>query len=133
MAIKIKLWDREDETGEEEELELPSKFEVCSRCEGHGTHLTPSIGEHAYTREEFDEAFDDEESRAAYFQRGGMYDVTCHECAGKRVVEVVDEERCRSGELALVLARYLKQERQRAQDEADDRRTMFMESGGYGY
>ena len=44
-----------DDSGEEIEHELPSKFEVCSECEGNGTHLAPSIGEHAYSAEEFNE------------------------------------------------------------------------------
>jgi hypothetical protein len=82
----------EDDDGVEHVVQLPAKFEVCGRCEGHGTHLHPAIGEHAYSVEEFNEAFDDDESRAAYFQRGGMYDVTCEQCGGKRVVAVVDEE-----------------------------------------
>ena len=78
------------DNGTEVELTLPGKFEVCDRCEGHGTHLNPSIGEHAYTPEEFAESFDDEE-RAEYFRHGGMYDVQCEECHGQRVVLVVDE------------------------------------------
>jgi hypothetical protein len=83
-----------DEDGDELEIALPVKLEVCSRCEGHGTHLTPSIGEHAYTQEEFYDSFD-EEGREEYFRRGGMYDVTCHDCKGKNVVPVVDEEACK--------------------------------------
>ena len=81
----------ENDDGEEVQVELSAKNEVCSRCEGFGTHLTPSIGEHAYSREEFEEAFSDEEDRAQYFQRGGIYDVTCEECHGNKVVLVVDE------------------------------------------
>ena len=80
----------ENDDGEEVEYSLPSKNEVCSRCEGYGTHLNPSIGEHAYTREEFEESFDYEEQEE-YFKRGGRYDVTCEECRGKRVIEVPDE------------------------------------------
>lgn len=79
---------------EEVTHELPSRFEVCSRCDGHGTHLTPSIGEHAYSQEEFEEAFGDEDDREAYFNRGGIYDVQCETCDGKRVEEVVDETAC---------------------------------------
>lgn len=79
-------------SGLEHEHELPAVFEVCDRCDGHGTHLTPSIGEHAYSSEEFAESFDDEE-RAEYFKRGGIYDVPCEVCKGARVVPVVDEER----------------------------------------
>lgn len=80
-----------NDQGVEVEHEFPAKFEVCDRCEGHGTHLTPRIREHAYTAAEFYESFEDEESRAEYFKRGGAYDVTCESCKGQRVISVVDE------------------------------------------
>jgi hypothetical protein len=59
-----------------------AKFEVCPRCEGEGKHMNPSIGEVAYTREDFDADPDFEEQ---YFS--GAYDVTCYECKGQRVVK----------------------------------------------
>lgn len=90
MTTKTVTYENDD--GEEIKIDLPAKNEVCDRCEGFGTHLTPSIGEHAYSREEFEEAFSDEENRAQYFQRGGIYDVTCEGCRGNKVVLVVDEE-----------------------------------------
>jgi hypothetical protein len=97
----------ETDEGEEIETELPSKFEVCDRCRGHGTHLNPSIGEHAYTPEEFEEAFFEEEDRAEYFKRGGRYDVSCEECHGRRVVEAVDVAACAlDPELTEALKRY---------------------------
>lgn len=77
--------------GFEHEHALPAKMAVCERCEGHGTHLHPAIGGHAYTREEFDREFDEEE-RGEYFRRGGRYDVACQDCGGRRVVPVVDED-----------------------------------------
>lgn len=86
--ITVTLFDGNEEL----EIELPSKFDVCDRCEGHGTHLNPSLEKHAYTMEEFRESFDDEEAEE-YFTRGGMYDVKCEECNGNRVVPVVDEAR----------------------------------------
>lgn len=122
-------WTEETEDGEEIVHDLPAKNEVCDRCDGHGTHLNPNIGEHAYTREEFDEAFDDDESRAQYFKRGGIYDVTCEVCGGKNVVLVVDEDACDKA----VLARYLAHEEQVARWDAEDRATRRMESGGYDY
>lgn len=78
--------------GVEHVHELPACFEVCPGCDGHGTHLHPAIGEHAYSSDEFAEAFDSDEDRAQYFTRGGLYDVECSECDGKRVVLVVDHE-----------------------------------------
>lgn len=100
MKDKITFTVENDE-GEEVTHELPAVMEVCDRCDGHGTHLNPNIGQHAYTPEEFAEAFDDDESRQAYFTRGGMYDVTCEECGGRNVVPVVDRDRADKKILAL--------------------------------
>jgi len=83
----------ENEEGEEITHELPSKLIVCTKCGGHGTHLNPSIGEHAYSAEEFQQEFDQDEQEE-YFTRGGIYDVQCTVCDGENVEEVVDEEKC---------------------------------------
>lgn len=79
-----------NDDGDEREVTVPGRYEVCGTCDGHGTHLTPSIRDHAYSREEFEEAFFEEEEREAYFKRGGMYDVQCETCKGRRVVLVPD-------------------------------------------
>jgi predicted methyltransferase len=81
----------ENDQGEEITRELPARNVVCPGCDGHGTHLNRNIGEHAYTAEEFRESFDEEEARE-YFTRGGIYDVTCETCGGRRVVPVVDRD-----------------------------------------
>lgn len=117
-----------DDNGDEVSCELPSKFEVCPRCEGHGTHLNPSIGNHAYSVEEFNEAFDDEESRAEYFKRGGIYDVTCEQCGGKRVIEVPNPE-AMSSEQKTHFEAWEKSEEESARMDAEDRRTRWMEDG----
>lgn len=117
-----------DEDDSETEITLPGKHAVCPNCEGHGTHLTPSIRDHAYSREEFEEAFYDEEEREAYFQRGGMYDVTCETCGGRRVVVVADESRCSPAQLA-DLERWRQQEQERQRSAAEDARTMRRECG----
>lgn len=120
-----------NEEGDEVEHTFPSTNEVCHRCEGYGTHLTPSIGEHAYSMEEFNESFDDEEDRAAYFQRGGKYDVQCEVCHGNKVVEVVDEDKVSrlSEEEKALYAQYQESEEQHARWDAEDRATYRMESG----
>lgn len=74
--------------GQEQEIKLPGKFEVCFRCEGRGKHVNPAIDEHGITADEFAE---DPEFEEAYFS--GRYDVRCHECDGKNVVPVIDESR----------------------------------------
>lgn len=102
-----------NDDGDEVELELPSKMEVCSDCQGHGSVLTEGMRGHAYTREEFEEEFDDEEDRQAYFKRGGKYDVECPTCHGKNVMPVVDEEKMPAN----LKAQY--KEYQEYQEEAD--------------
>jgi len=108
----------EDDDGEEHAL--PARFEVCDRCEGHGMHLSPSIGEHAYSAEEFAESYDEDEA-AEYFTRGGMYDVTCLDCGGARVVAVVDETACPPALLAAFLARQ-EEDAEWARESAAERR-----------
>jgi hypothetical protein len=116
-----------DAAGDEVEVQLPSKFEVCPRCEGHGTHLNPSIGQHAYSMEVFRESFDDEEAEQ-YFKRGGIYDVTCEQCGGKRVTEVPDEA-AMNAEQKAQFKEWEDAEAERARSDAEDRRTRWMEDG----
>lgn len=80
----------ENEEGEEIILTLPAKMEVCDECGGHGYVLREGMRGHAYSMEEFLEAFD-EEDQEEYFRRGGKYDQVCPCCHGKNVVPVVNE------------------------------------------
>lgn len=82
-----------NEDGEYITVFLPHHYVVCSECEGNGTHLNSSMKSHAYSMEEFNQEFDDEQSRQ-YFKHGGIYDVVCDTCKGKRVIEVLDDEAC---------------------------------------
>jgi RecJ-like exonuclease len=127
--IILKMYDDE---GEEVEHTFPSVNEVCPRCEGFGTHLTPSIGQHAYSQEEFYESFADEEDREQYFKRGGIYDVTCEECKGNKVVPVVDERHLTEDQKK-VYKEWQEYQEEVAREDAYDRRTRYMESGGYDY
>ena len=77
--------------GGELEHELPATFEVCPRCQGAGSHVNPAIDGHGITAEEWNGPDWDEDSRAMYLSGG--YDVPCHRCDGKRVVEVLDRAR----------------------------------------
>jgi len=78
----------EDE--EEVTLSLPAKMVVCSDCRGLGFVLCEGMRGHAYSQEEFEEAFWDDEDREAYMTRGGKYDVICPTCKGKNVIPVID-------------------------------------------
>lgn len=122
MNKAITLFDGDDEI----KHELPAKFEVCDRCDGHGMHLTPSIGNHAYSQEEFEESFPEPEDRAEYFRRGGIYDVRCEECKGERVVSVVDESRLNTEQKAIYAA-YEKQKQEAWEDGAEQRSEARME------
>lgn len=87
-----------DDEGEETEHLLPFKYEVCGTCTGRGKHVNPSIDCDGISQEDFDR---DPDFKDEYFS--GMYDVSCVECSGLRVVPQVDEEAC-SPEQALVVA-----------------------------
>lgn len=123
MTIVIKIID---DDGEEIEHTFPCKNEVCSECQGHGYVLCEGMREHAYSAEEFNEAFDDEEDRAAYFQRGGKYDVICHVCKGKNVVPVVDEDQL-TKEQKEIYKVYLEQKEKEAEFEAQYAKELRME------
>ena len=64
--------------------------EVCPRCCGEGTHVNPSIDGNGISADEWYNEWDDE-SREMYLTGG--YDVTCEECHGSNVVDVLDETR----------------------------------------
>lgn len=77
-----------DDEGEEQEIVLPCKYEVCPTCNGKGTHVNPSIDAHGLSAEDFAE---DPDFKEDYFN--GVYDVICHGCGGKNVTPVADFDR----------------------------------------
>lgn len=87
LAIVVEIED--PATGEFVEHKLPTRFAVCHRCQGEGTHVNPSIDGHGISADEFAEDPDFEES-----YRAGHYDVQCEQCEGLRVVPEVDEDAC---------------------------------------
>jgi len=104
-------------------IEVPTKNEVCSRCRGEGKHTNPSIDGHGITSEEMDELGPDFEED--YFS--GVYDVTCEECKGAKVVKVPDMG-VLNDETAEIVLESLDFE---AREAESDKRTMFYENGGY--
>jgi hypothetical protein len=124
-------WTNED--GDEVTHTFPSTNEVCERCEGYGTHLNSNIGSYGYSAEEFAESFPDDNlmgynPREEYFKRGGIYDVTCEECNGNKVVEVVDEDKLNEEQKKL-FAKYEEYMEEKAADEAADLRTRWVKDG----
>jgi hypothetical protein len=67
--------------------EIPAKYEVCSTCGGKGKYVNPAIDNGGIPVEEF---HNDPEFAEAYF--GGVYDIVCEDCGGKRVIPVIDRD-----------------------------------------
>ncbi|MBK8583270.1 MAG: hypothetical protein IPL86_16075 [Flavobacteriales bacterium] len=100
-----------DAEGDEVTVSAPAKMAVCHDCEGEGCVLTASIRNHAYSQEEFAEAFyddrdgdleDGQSPAEQYFRHGGRYDVVCPTCKGRNVVLVLDREACDAELLASI-------------------------------
>lgn len=68
-------------------VQLPAKRIVCERCNGTGVH-DPEAFSNGFTSEDFEQ---DPDFKVSYFR--GDYDVTCTQCNGDRVVDVVDDEK----------------------------------------
>ncbi len=89
MADKIKFWMPGDD-GEDIEVELKTKMEVCPRCNGKGTHVNEAIDGNGITQSDREDWADDDFMED---YMAGVYDVVCSECHGQNVVAVPDEER----------------------------------------
>jgi hypothetical protein len=107
-----------------EELELPTKFELCPRCQGAGTHTNPSIDGNGITSSEWAEWDDDD--RETYMSGG--YDVRCETCKGERVVAVPALDRCTFAQKRL-LVRNRQAEREYQRDYDSERWLRMAESG----
>ena len=73
--------------GNEYDRTIAARYVVCDNCRGKGTTVNPSVDGHGLSREDLDE---DPDFAEDYF--AGVYDVTCPECNGLRVVLEVDRE-----------------------------------------
>lgn len=71
----------------------PAYYVVCPRCYGEGKHVNPSIDGNGITQSEMAEILHEDPDFLDNYM-GGMYDVTCHQCKGQRVVLEVDEHSC---------------------------------------
>jgi len=75
------------------EILLPSRMEVCHRCEGRGVHDHEAFS-NGISQDEFREDpdfFDD--------YRAGVYSVPCSVCRGQNVVPTVDTDRASKEDL----------------------------------
>lgn len=123
--MKIKFTFANDE-GDETEEELPAKYDVCSRCNGHGIHTNPNIDGNGITSSEWSEW--EPEEKESYLS--GKYDVSCEVCSGEKVMMAVDEEQCeRDPKLKILMENYYKFERDNAEMDREDAMTRRMERG----
>src|SRR5260221_5178568 len=87
MTNKI-TFTYENDDGEEIETSLPAVYKVCDGCHGSGSHVDRNIDGNGITGSEWLEWEMDEKD--AYLH--GVYDVSCKDCGGLRVVLKVDED-----------------------------------------
>ena len=66
-----------------EDIKVVCYFEVCGTCNGKGTHVNPAVDSNGITGDEWNRDWS-YEGQQDYLN--GLYDVTCYECDGKRVV-----------------------------------------------
>jgi hypothetical protein len=125
-TVSIPVSD-EDEEGEYEEMvELPYRYVICEVCEGHGTHVNPSVDRDGITESERAEM--DPEEWSAY--RGGAYDQTCNTCGGSGKAVDFDREKMTPEQIKF-LTKHEEDQYEFAKMDREDARTRRMESGGY--
>ena len=76
-----------NDEGDEYEKVVSVVFIVCPTCNGKGSHVNPNIDSHGLCSDDF---YDDPEFEEDYFS--GVYDVSCNECFGKRVVPATHDK-----------------------------------------
>ena len=69
------------------DIELPTRWDVCSVCNGEGRHVNPNIDRNGISAQDF---YDDPDFYDEYMS--GTYDVTCYRCHGRTTERVVDWE-----------------------------------------
>jgi hypothetical protein len=75
---------------EDDEIELPCRWEICSCCRGNGTS-SAYLGAITQSDREPGGAWEDPDDFADYMD--GKYDRACDECEGSGKVQVVDYDR----------------------------------------
>lgn len=111
MTATIRLIDEEDDEDGTGVVSVKVRYEVCSTCQGKGSHVNPSVDCDGLTADDFAE---DPDFADDYMS--GAYDVQCYGCHGNRVELVIDEEHMDEG----VLDRVHKKMHQDALDRAQE-------------
>ena len=111
LSVQVAIDEIEHGADEDRIVQLPAKYEICSKCRGTGGH---SLRFGAITQSDREEWDDD--SFEAYMR--GDYDEKCEDCEGSGKVLVVDRERVRTDEQKAALAQYDENARLDAEDAA---------------
>jgi hypothetical protein len=106
-----------DEDGDgETQMELPIVYVVCPTCDGKGNHVNPSVDAGGISADDF---YEDPDFAEAYM--GGVYDVECYGCHGKRVVPQLNRDRIEPEILKLLDAHEERMRDLRIESEAERR------------
>lgn len=125
-TMTITVYGTDDEGHDfEEDIEVPTRWEICSTCRGNGTHVNRNIDGHGIGAEEWENDWDDD-SREAYFR--GDYDVACEAKCSDGKVRVVDIDACTPEQRKAVEA-WEKQEDEAAIERYHDMQTRRAEDG----
>lgn len=133
MTDSIKFeFEYEDDDGIEIEVEvsLPAEYVVCGCCRGKGRYVNRNIDGNGITSSEWSELCADNEDFAENYM-SGVYDVTCEECRGLRVVLEVVDEKFLTEEQKGLSKKYYDQLQFDAEYDREEAYTRRMESGGY--
>lgn len=114
---------------DDNDIELPAKYEVCSRCRGEGKHTNPNIDGNGITASEWERMTDDDPDFPENYL-SGMYDVQCKKCNGRTTELVVDEDYL-SPDQKKQYDEYCERMAEAARDDAEDRKYRRMEDGDY--
>lgn len=125
-TISIPVSGKDDEGDYEEMVEFPYKYAICDVCEGHGSHVKPSVDRDGITESERAE-WDPDEWEA---YQGGAYDQTCNNCGGTGKAIVFDTENM-TPEQRKTYVKYEEDQYEFDRLDREDARTRRMESGGY--
>lgn len=107
-------------------IDLPSEWEICGRCDGHGTHTNPNIDGNGISQDEWEGPDWDDESREMY--RTGGFDVRCEAgCEGGKVLVVKEE--ALTADQRRVYEEWMRDESESAREGYDDARTRWYEDG----
>lgn len=131
MMFTFRTYNVESEDNESidefTEHSVPGKFEICSRCGGHGSHTNPAIDGHGIGADEWNNEWD-EDDRENYMS--GAYDIGCEARCTEGKIVIPDTEFL-TPEQKLLLAKWDEQQEEKYKNDMEDAALYRAESGYY--